>query len=207
MEVYAKGKNIPTFTFGNLFTEGESYADTIIFYVERYYNGADLLDFEFSIKGVNENGYSAVQTLFPRDCGEYVALDWAVSDYFTVRAGKLSLELRACNVSAEPDDIIVKYVMPPVYVNPSPTGTNEVIPDTSEQVVSEINTAASEGIREIQTLIDSFDISAVEQRLDTMDENISVFLARPEVIPVTQSRYDTTVHKENALYVIVKEAE
>ncbi len=207
MEIYAKGKNIPTYAFGNLFTEGECYADTITFKIERYHEGLDMLGFSFSIKGVNESGYEALQTLLPRDDGEYVALDWRVSSYFTVRAGKLALELRASTDTEEADSVIVKFTMPPVSVNPSPEGSNTVIPDTSEQLLSEITEAVSSGLAEIKETIDSFDISATEERLDIMDENISVFLARPEVIPVTQNEYDTTEHKENSLYVIVKEAE
>lgn len=207
MEIYAKGKNIPTYAFGNLFTEGECYADTITFKIARYHEGLDMLGFSFSIKGVNESGYEALQTLLPRDDGEYVALDWRVSSYFTVRAGKLALELRASAGTEEADSVIVKYTMPPVCVNLSPEGTNAVTPDTSEQLLSEITEAVSSGIAEIQGVIDSFDISATEERLDKMDENISVFLARPEVIPVTQSEYESTEHKENSLYVIVKEAE
>lgn len=207
MEIYAKGKNIPTFAFGNLFTEGECFADTITFYIERFYNGIDLMDFSFLIKGVNESNYEAVQSLFPKDCGDYIALEWSVSSYFTVRAGKLELELRASNGKSEPENIVVKYAMPPVYVNPSPEGTNAVVPDTAEQLMSGIADAVASGVTEIQETIDSFDITAVEERLDNMDENISVFLARPEVIPVTRSEYDTTAHKQNSLYVIVKEAE
>lgn len=207
MEIYAKGKNIPTFAFSKLFTKGERYADTITFYIDRYYNSSDLLDFSFLIKGVGESGFEVTQTLFPRECGEYVALDWRVLDWFTVREGKLELELRASNGKDEPERIVIKYLMPPVYVNPSPSGTNTVVPDTSEQVISEINDAVSEGIKEIQGVVNEFDLSEVEERLDTMDENIDVFLARPEVIPVTQSEYDAAQHKENSLYVIVKEAE
>lgn len=207
MEIYAKGKNIPTFAFGNLFTEGECFADTITFYIERFYNGIDLADFSFLIKGVNENGYEAVQSLFPKDCGEYLALEWSVSNLFTVRAGKLILELRASNGKSEPDGVVVKYAMPPVFVNASLSGTNTVVPNTSEQLLSEIADAVSSGVAEIQETIDSFDTSAIEERLDNMDENIGVFLARPEVIPVTQEEYNAITHKENSLYVIIKEAE
>lgn len=207
MEIYAKGKNIPTFAFGNLFTEGECFADTITFYIERFYNGMDLMNFSFLIKGVNESNYEAVQSLFPKDCGDYLALEWPVSSYFTVRAGKLELELRASKGTEEADSVVVKYAMPPVYVNPSPEGTNAVVPDTAEQLMSEITDAVSAGIAEINEAAAGFDIAAVEERLDNMDENISVFLARPEVIPMTQNEYDTAAHKQNSLYVIVKEAE
>ena len=35
MEIYAKGKNIPTYDFGDLFIQGERFADTIVFVVDR----------------------------------------------------------------------------------------------------------------------------------------------------------------------------
>lgn len=207
MEIYANGKNIPTFAFSKLFTRGECYADTITFCLDRYYNGEDMLDFAFVIRGVSEGGAEARQTLTPRVYGRYIALDWQVASWFTVFDGKLELELRASNNKGEAEGVVVKYLMPPVYVNPSAEASGEAVPDSSEQIISEINGAVSDGISEIREVIGSFDLSEVENRLDDMDDNISVFLSRPEVIPITQKDYDNTQHKENSLYVIVKEAE
>lgn len=206
MKIYAKGKNIPTFAFGKLFTQGESMADTITFYIERFYEGKDMLDFSFHIKGVTENGAEALQSLFPIENGKYVALNWTVSELYTVYSGELKLEIIAVKGESESDRVVVKYNMPSVYVNASVKGTNEVMPDVAEQLMNEISESVSTGINEIQSVIDNFDLSSVEQRLDNMDEDINVFLARPEVIPLTQEKYDSMgAYKENALYVIIKE--
>lgn len=206
MRVYANGKNISTHSFGNVFVQGERYANSIVFVLERTYEGIDLLDCDFSIRGVNEAGGECQQILSPVSDKANVLLFWSVNEYFTAVAGKLELELRASFTAENGEECVLKYQMAPVTVSPSPEGSDAVIPDTSEQIISQINAAASEGVKQIQQAIESFDTEAIEERLDNMDSNIEVFLARPEVIPVTREQYDSTEHKKNALYVIVKEA-
>lgn len=205
MEIYAKGKNIQTYPFSTLFKQGEKFADTITFYIDRYYNNIDLYTCSFMLRGINANNGEAEQILLPEICNQYIKLNWNVSDYFTIVSGKLELELRAYKSVSEASGVIVKYKMPPIYVCPSPLGENIPTPDVEEQILNEISSAVSEGLTDIQQLIDSFDISAVEERLDEMDSEISIFMARPEVIPITQSEYDAIVKKENALYVIVEQ--
>lgn len=208
MEIYAKGKNISTFPFSRLLVCGEKLADTITFYLERFYEGKDMYGCSFLMRGVNSAGEEAQQTIVPEIRGEYLAIIWDVSEYFTAAEGELELELRAVRVNDDGEaDLVMKYLMPPIYVAPSPKGLNAALPDTSEQLLSEISSAVSEGIEEIQLLIDGFDLSEVENRLDSMEQDIAVFLERPEVIPVTQSEYDEIQHKKNALYVIVKEGD
>lgn len=205
MKVYAEGKNISSHSFSGLFTKGERFADTIIFLVGRTYKGVDMTKCSFMIRGVNSEGGEIQQILTPMVQGMHIALNWCVSDYFTAVAGELQLELRASKTADNGEEFIVKFTMAPVIVKDSPTGTNTVVPDTAEQALSAVSEAVSEGISQIQQTIDSFDASAIEARLDSMDANIEVFLARPEVIAVTKEQYDTIEHKANALYVIVKE--
>lgn len=202
MTIRAKGKNIPAYEMGHLFRQGEKYAETICFEVDRFYNGIDLGECSFMIRGVNEDNGEAQQALVPEISGEKLLLSWNVSEYFTAASGRLLLELRA---SGGGGDIILKYNIAPIEVAPSPEGENVPLPSAAEQVISEINAAASDGIAGIQTVIDSFDLEATERRLDAMEENIGIFLARPEVIAVTAEEYESISHKENSLYVIVKE--
>lgn len=202
MYIYAKGKNIPTYTFGELLVQGERNADSIVFCVDRYYNDEDLLNCRFCIRGLTEDGWLAEQTLFPAEAeNNKLNIPWTVSGDFTTNAGILKLELRA----SREDQLIVKYNMPPVRVKETVNGMNEPLPDTAEQAVSAINDAAAEGLEQIQAKIDSFDVSTLQERLDNMDANIAVFLARPEVIPLKRSEYQALTVKKNALYVITEE--
>lgn len=206
MEIYAKGKNIASFPFAGLFVQGEKLADTITFMVDRYYGNKDMAECAFLIRGVNENNEEAQQAIVPQLIGDMLALEWSVSEYFTAAAGKLDLELRAVRQSDDgEDELVLKYTMQPVYVAPSPSGENTPLPDTSEQLLNEISTAVNEGLEQIELRIASFDLSEVEERLDSMEEKTEIFMARPEVIPVTQSEYNALTQKQDALYVIVKE--
>jgi hypothetical protein len=55
----------------------------------------------------------------------------------------------------------------------------------------------------LQQKMDDFDLEEVEARLDQMEEDTQTYLARPEVIPVTRAEYESIIHKQNSLYVII----
>ena len=232
MEIYARGKNIPTYAFGNLFTQGENLADEIVFIVDRYYCGKDLSLCSFAIRGVTEDNWEANQVLPMEVDVKTIRLTWRVADTFTYNAGKLALELRASEIIEDVAHTIIKYNMPPVEVAPTISGQNGPLPETAEQAVSEINEAVSDGLDELQQKIDSFDLTpyeeqleaeteadlallqqkiddfdldAVEDRLDDMDVSIAALIARPKIIPLTRAQYEALVTKEDALYVIIGE--
>ncbi|MBP3309674.1 MAG: hypothetical protein J6L05_02540 [Ruminococcus sp.] len=205
MEIYAKGKNIPTYAFGNLLTQGEHLADTICFIVDRFYNNTDLSVCDFAIRGLTAGDWEVSQPLIAEVIGEKIRLKWTVGNSFTINSGRLALEIRASQYSEDEEKLIVKYVMQPVYVNPTPNGKNGALPETSEQAVSAINAAVAEGTEQLGQLMDSFNLEEVEKRLDKMEADTAVYLARPEVIALTKSEYDSTFHKSDSLYVIVGE--
>ncbi len=205
MNIHARGKTIPTYAFANLLRQGEQFADIINILISREYEGRDLSGCSFLMRGINENNEEAQQILTPVISGDKLVLGWNISDRFTAVSGKLELELRVSELSDTEEMLILKFEMPPVNVAPSPSGENAVLPDTSEQIISEIAEAAEEGVVRIREAAEEFDIAAVEKRLDAMEAANSEYLARPEVIPVTESEYNTISHKKNALYVIVKE--
>lgn len=208
MTIYAKGKNIPTFPFSRLLTKGEKMSDTITFILDRYYNGMDLSACSFLIRGVNSQAQEAQQTLLPDIQNEKLLLSWNISEYFTAADGRLELELRASKTSddeAQQEEVIVKYTMDPVFVKPSPNGVNQALPDTAEQAVTEISAAAAAGLESLRAETASLNLEGTAARLNEMDAKIAVFLARPEVIPVTLSEYSSITHKQDALYVIVEE--
>lgn len=232
MEIYARGKNIPTYAFGNLFTQGENLADEIVFIVDRYYCGKDLSLCSFAIRGVTEDNWEANQVLPMEVSVRTIRLSWRVADTFTYNAGKLALELRASEIIENETHTVIKYNMPPVEVAPTISGQNGPLPDTAEQAVSEINEAVSDGLDELQQKIDSFDLTpyeeqleaetaadlallqqkiddfdldSIEDRLDGIDSSIASLAARPEIIPLTRAQYEALVTKEDALYVIIDE--
>lgn len=217
MKIYAKGKNIPTYAFANLFTQGENHADIIHFIVDRYYCGKDLSLCTFTMRGLTSGNYEVSQNL-PMELvtADKITLRWKVSDSFTHNSGKLRLELRASETVSEIDYTILKYSMAEVNVAETPSGQNGPLPETAEQAVSEINEAVGNGIAELngetsadlallQQKMDDFNLEEVEARLDQMEEDTQTYLARPEVIPVTRAEYDSIEHKENSLYVIIGE--
>ncbi len=206
MEVFANGKNIPTYSFGNLFTQGERSADTINIVIDRYYNNIDLNECSFLMAGLTEDGWEVNQVIGERRATiDKVYLKWKVSGDFTINSGKLQLELRAYRMENGEARTVIKYNMPAVYVNPSTNGKNGPLPETCEQAVGNITTATDEGLQAIQEKIDGFNIDEVSRRLDSMEADTAVYLARPEVIAVTQKEYDSSEHKKNSLYVIIKE--
>ncbi len=238
MEVFANGKNIPTYAFGNLFIQGEKLADTITISIERYYNGNDLNDYNFMIVGLTEEGWEINQVLISRTAdNKYVRLKWNVSGDFMVNSGKLKLELRVFDEKDGEVYTMIKYNMPSVYVQPTISGKNESLPETEEQFINNISLVTSECMEELQDYaitvekdlqnsvnifnskiqqelnefnvwvqeeLDSFDIDETKERLDNMETDTAIYLARPEVIPVTSLQYSTIEHKKNALYVITE---
>lgn len=227
MDIFSKGKNIPTYSFGNLFVQGEKFADTINIFLERFYNNTDISGYNFMIVGLTEDNYEANQGIIPEVTDDYVNIKWNVSEDFTARAGKLRLELRAFLETAGVVTTVIKYDMSPVNVKPTLNGKNEPLPDTNEQFINHMAVVTGEclgqlqnsvnsanmGLQEIvnnfnvwvQGQISSFNIEETKKRLDDMEADTAIYLARPEVIPVTRQEYDSIAHKKNALYVITEE--
>jgi len=232
MVIYAKGKNIPTYGFSNLFTQGEHFADVIYFVVDRFYCGKDLTQCTFAIRGVTEENWEVDELLVQEEVlNDKIKLKWTVVDGFTHNAGKLTLEIRASKTVDESNYTIIKYNMAPVYVNPTPAGRNGPLPETAEQAVSAINEATGIGLETIrqeiadfdlspyeeqlaaataadlvllQNKMDEFNLEEVEARLDQMEEDTATYLARPEVVALTRAQYEAITPKSNSLYVIIR---
>ncbi len=207
MQITANGKNINTYPFKNLLIQGEKFSETIVFLVNRFHNETDLGKCSFLIRGVTEKNEEAEQVLTVYVFEKSVALFWNISDNFTVTAGRLQLEIKAllADNSGTGQRLILKYNMAPIFIKESPLGNNTPMPDVREQVLNEIDMAVSDGLNQIQQLIDSFDISEVEARLDNMEAQLAELTARPKVEPLTQQQYNRKAHEPNVLYVIVQE--
>ena len=134
-------------------------------------------------------------------------LIWKISEFFTATAGTLRLEIRAVLLSEtdESETLVLKYDMPPIFIKPSPVGSNTPMPSTTEQAINSIAAAVSDGLNEIHSLIDSFDTESFSKRLDEIDFALKELLSRPVIKPITENKYKTTEHEDNVLYIIVKE--
>lgn len=212
MEIHAQGKNIPTYSFSHLFVQGENCADTLTFVVDAVYGGNDLSMCDFYIVGISDERWEMMQTLIPEISGDKIRLTWKVGEIFTQNSGSLALELRA----SYNDELVLKYEMEPVHVRKTLHGENAPLPDTSEQIISDIIQTASDSItvideektsalNELQSKMDEFNLEETNARLDGIEADTAVYLARPEVVALTQAQYDAISPKKDSLYVIVEE--
>lgn len=207
LKITANGKTIDTHLLKNLLIQGEKSSETIAFVVDRYYSGYDLSECQFFIKGVTEKDEEAQQGLILQTSDEKLMLIWNISENFTVTSGVLTLEIRAVLLSDdnETPQVILKYDMAPIFIKPSPIGSNAPMPDTVEQAINSIATVVTEGLNEIQALIDSFNLDALNARLDVIEADLKELLSRPVIQPITKADYDTSAHTPNVLYIITEE--
>lgn len=206
MDIYAKGKYIPTQAFCHLFRRGEQAADTINIRVDRVYDGNDLSDCVFLMRGINENGEEAQQILTPEPGGSLLNLIWKVARAFTAVAGRLDLELRVSSGGGDGDeDIVLKYEMPPVFVSPSPEGKNIPLPDTAQQYLGQLLEAAKDALDSINDAYDKASLDSITKRLDSLELAVDALRRRTEVIPVTESEYASMTPAKDVVYIIVKE--
>ena len=162
---------------------------------------------QFFIRGVTDKNEEAQQGLITQISEEKITLIWKISEFFTATAGTLRLEIRAVLLSEtdESETLVLKYDMPPIFIKPSPVGSNTPMPSTTEQAINSIAAAVSDGLNEIHSLIDSFDTESFTKRLDEIDSALKELLSRPVIKPITENKYKTTEHEDNVLYIIVKE--
>lgn len=127
-------KYIDTSSIAHLLVNGEKNVDIINFEVDRYYHDIDLSNCDFILRAVNENQNLIDQTLEKSVFDEFINLKWTINEYFTAVDGKLLLEIRAI----EGDNLILKYVMSPIYVKSSATGEGLPSLDTVEKALDDM---------------------------------------------------------------------
>lgn len=134
MVLQANQKYIDTSRIAHLLINGEKNADIINLQVDRYYHDIDLSTCEFILRAVNERQNLIDQTFEKSINNDAIILKWVINEYFTAVDGKLLLEIRAI----EGDNLILKYVMSPIYVKSSTTGEGLPSPDTVEKALDEM---------------------------------------------------------------------
>jgi hypothetical protein len=130
----AHNKYIDTSSIAHLLINGEKNADTIKIQVDRLYHEVDLADCDFILRAVNENQNLIDQTLSKSIGEENIVLAWVINEYFTAVDGKLLLEIRA----VQGENLILKYVMSPIYVKSSATGEGLPLLDTVEKALDDM---------------------------------------------------------------------
>ena len=134
MILKANKKYIDTSSIAHLLINGEKNADIIHFQVDRLYHDVDLSNCDFILRAVNENQNLIDQTLDKSINDDTITLKWVIDEYFTAVDGKLLLEIRAI----EGDNLILKYVMSPIYVKSSATGEGLPSLDTVEKALDDM---------------------------------------------------------------------
>ena len=134
MILKAEHKYIDTSPIAHLFINGEKNADIINFELDRFYNGIDLTACDFILRAVNASQNLIDQILEKTINDNCISLKWTVNEYFTSVDGKLLLEIRA--VSG--DELVLKYVLNPVYVKSSATGEGLPSLDTVEKALDDM---------------------------------------------------------------------
>ena len=134
MILKANQKYIDTSNIAHLLINGEKNADIIHFEVDRYYHDIDLSTCDFILRAVNQNQNLIDQTLEKSINNDAIILKWVINEYFTAVDGKLLLEIRAI----EGDNLILKYVMSPIYVKSSATGEGLPSLDTVEKALDDM---------------------------------------------------------------------
>lgn len=134
MVLQANQKYIDTSNIAHLLVNGEKNADIIHFEVDRYYHDIDLSTCDFILRAVNQNQNLIDQTLEKSIFEDNITLKWTINEYFTAIDGKLLLEIRAI----EGDNLILKYVMSPIYVKSSATGEGLPSLDTVEKALDDM---------------------------------------------------------------------
>lgn len=133
--IKANKKYIDTSSIAHLLINGEKNADIINFQVDRLYHEIDLSNCDFILRAINENQNLIDQTLDKSiNIDDTINLKWVINEYFTAVDGKLLLEIRAI----EGDNLILKYVMSPIYVKSSATGEGLPSLDTVEKALDDM---------------------------------------------------------------------
>ena len=134
MVLQANQKYIDTSRIAHLLINGEKNADIINLQVDRYYHDIDLSTCDFILRAVNKNQNLIDQALDKSIFEDNITLKWTINEYFTAVDGKLLLEIRAI----EGDNLILKYVMSPIYVKSSATGEGLPSLDTVEKALDDM---------------------------------------------------------------------
>ncbi len=232
MILKANGKYIDTMPIGTLFSQEEAYADTIVFEVDRFYNGMDLADFSFAIRGVTESGGETQADLTVTAEETLLQLHWQVGEQFTAEGGVLQLDLFAvwyedpdADRAAQPPDRILRYQLPPVQVRPLPDSSRTLDSRSYTAFLLEVRETADNAIAEINETVAEFEenktdysirilscernITLLKNRSDTQAEEIAALQEQAAgltpIVMLTQEEYDALETPDSSVLYVIRE--
>ena len=204
----AIGKFIDTLPMRDLLSQEERYADTIVIETDRYYNGYDLSEASFLMRGVTPSGGETEQMLNKYVYGDKLRLTWTVAPPFTSEAGTLRLDLAAyqyaegADPASDPPAVLIRYQLPPVEVRPLPDSDHTLDTQSYTVFLLQVRAEAEADIAEMEHVRDSFLSS-----LDRYDARLIVcegkLAAIPPIAIMTWAEYDALDPKRpGTLYVL-----
>lgn len=220
MILRAKGKYIDTLPMADLLSQEEKLMDWIVFEVDRIYEGFDLADYTFVIRGVTASGGETQAELLPEVLTDTLRLPWQVGKDFTAEGGTLALDLFAywyADPASDPavtaPTRILRYQLPPVHVRPLPACDHVLDSQSYTAFLAEVKETAEQGITEMTTISTDFAAAAEDfaQRLTALESSVHALKqqldAMTPVTVLTESEYAALdAPAEDVLYVVREDA-
>ncbi len=229
MVLKAIGKWIDTMPISELFSQEEQRADTVTFEVDRFYNGYDLAEFTFFMRGVTESRGETQTELTMEVQEEVLRLCWRIGGSFTAEAGRLSLDLYGClyaanaEPSVEAPEAVIRYQLPPVQVRALPESEGILDSQSYTEFLLEVRAAANDAIGMIEQVQSEFaesipdydaTLESLSQTVRHLDAKLTALEARvadlesrmegvKPVVSITQSAFEALEEPDpDTLYVV-----
>lgn len=229
MVLKAIGKYIDTLPINDLLSQEEVLADSVVFEVGRFYNGYDLAEFTFFMRGVTESRGETQTELTMEVQEEVLRLCWKISGSFTAEAGRLSLDLYGClyaagaEPSVEAPEAVIRYQLPPVQVRALPESEGILDSQSYTEFLLEVRAAANDAIEMIEQAqaefaekIPDYDaaLESLSQTVRHLDAKVTALEARvadletrmtgiKPVVSITQSAFEALEEPDpDTLYVV-----
>ncbi len=215
MVLKAIGKFIDTLPIADLLSQEEVLADTVVFEVDRWYNGMDLAEFTFHMRGVTESGGETLAELAKEVDTEVIRLHWNVGLDFTTEAGNLALDLFACDaVEAEdPPSHVIRYQLPYVRVRGLPESESILETHSYTDFLMQVKETANDAIAIIEKMVKEFEDELVDYEAHVVQlerkvkENADAIAALTPIVTLTQSEFDALEEpQDGTLYVVKQDA-
>ncbi len=215
MVLKAIGKFIDTLPIADLLSQEEALADTVVFEVDRCYNGMDLSEFAFYMRGVTESGGETLAELAKEVDAEVIRLYWNVGLDFTTEAGELALDLFACDAAeaeAAPSHVI-RYQLPCVKVRGLPESETVLETHSYTDFLMQVKETANDAIAIIEKMVKDFEDELVDYEAHVAQlerdvrANTEAIAALTPIVTLTQSEFDALEEpQDGTLYVVKQDA-
>lgn len=219
MVLKAIGKLIDTLPIADLLSQEEVLADTVVFEVDRHYNGLDLAEFTFHMRGVTQSGGETLAELVKEVEAECIRLHWDIGAEFTAEAGTLALDLFACSYAQGADPTVdapshvIRYQLPPVQVRGLPESESLLESHSYTEFLMQVKETANDAIAAISKMVKDFESELVNYEAHVVQlerdvmANTAAIAALTPIVTLTQSEFDALeTPQDGTLYVVKQDA-